>query len=144
MVGLGLGLAQRDRRVLVITGDGEALMGLGSLSTIGRLQPENLAVVVIDNGHYGETGMQPTHTNRDGDGKRTDLTAVAAACGWPVAVTVTAEADLATAVEAARLFPGPVFVTVVVATDPVPLVLPPRDGSHLTARFRRHLHLPSV
>jgi thiamine pyrophosphate-dependent acetolactate synthase large subunit-like protein len=143
MVGLGLALAQPDKRVLVVTGDGEALMGLGSLATIGRLQPENLALVVIDNGHYGETGMQPTHTNRDG-GRRTDLAAVAAACGWPVAVTVSSEAELGTAVEAARLFPGPVFVTVVVSTDPVPLVLPPRDGAQLAARFRRHLALPAL
>src|ERR1041384_5813131 len=64
MTGLGLALAQPARRVLVVTGDGEALMGLGSLSTIGRMHPSNLAVVVMDNGHYGETGMQPTHTNR--------------------------------------------------------------------------------
>jgi len=142
-IGLGLALAQPERRVLVITGDGEALMGLGSLSTIGRMQPENLALVVIDNGHYGETGMQPTHTNR-ADGGRTDLAAVAAACGWLVAVTVTAEAQLPDAVDAARRQPGPVFVTVAVSAAPVPLVLPPRDGHHLAARFRRHLGVAPV
>src|SRR5687767_15916622 len=62
MVGLGLALAQPKRRVLVITGDGEMLMGLGSLATIGARKPENLAIVVIDNELYAETGMQPTHT----------------------------------------------------------------------------------
>jgi thiamine pyrophosphate-dependent acetolactate synthase large subunit-like protein len=62
MIGLGLALAQPDRRVLVITGDGEMLMGLGSLATIAVQRPANLAVVVFDNERYGETGMQPTHT----------------------------------------------------------------------------------
>ena len=62
MIGLGLALAQPKRRVLVITGDGEMLMGLGSLATIGVQQPANLTVVVIDNERYGETGMQETHT----------------------------------------------------------------------------------
>ena len=62
MIGLGLALAQPKRRVLVITGDGEMLMGLGSLATIGVQQPANLTVVVIDNERYGETGMQQTHT----------------------------------------------------------------------------------
>jgi len=62
MIGLGLALAQPRRRVLVITGDGEMLMGLGALATIGVQQPRNLAVIVMDNEHYGETGMQQTHT----------------------------------------------------------------------------------
>src|SRR5215813_13845211 len=62
MIGLGLALAQPERRVLVLTGDGEALMGLGSLATIGVKQPGNLVIIVLDNQHYGETGMQPSHT----------------------------------------------------------------------------------
>src|SRR5262249_53933567 len=62
MVGLGLALAQPDRAVAVITGDGEMLMGLGSLATIGVKQPKNLSIIVLDNAHYGETGMQPSHT----------------------------------------------------------------------------------
>jgi len=64
MMGLGLALAQPARRVLVLTGDGEMLMGLGSLATIGVQKPQNLALVVIDNERYGETGMQATHTAR--------------------------------------------------------------------------------
>src|SRR5207245_4041724 len=63
MVGLGLAIAQPDRRVLVVTGDGEMLMGLGALATIGVQRPPNLAVAVFDNGHYGETGMQRSHTD---------------------------------------------------------------------------------
>src|SRR5579862_2944030 len=62
MVGLGLALSQPSRRVLVITGDGEMLMGLGSLATIAAARPGNLAIVVIDNESFGETGGQPTHT----------------------------------------------------------------------------------
>ncbi len=62
MIGLGLALAQPKRRVLVVTGDGEMLMGLGSLATIGVRRPGNLSIVVLDNERYGETGMQKTHT----------------------------------------------------------------------------------
>src|SRR5258706_9029999 len=75
MIGLGLALAQPSLRVLVLTGDGEALMGLGSLATIGVKQPANLVIVVLDNQHYGETGMQPSHTRAG-----IDLVAVGEAC----------------------------------------------------------------
>jgi thiamine pyrophosphate-dependent acetolactate synthase large subunit-like protein len=76
MVGLGLAIAQPARRVLVVTGDGEMLMGLGSLATIGVQRPPNLSIAVFDNGHYGETGMQASHT-----AETVDLTNVAQACG---------------------------------------------------------------
>src|SRR5271157_5334879 len=75
MIGLGLALARPDRRVAVLTGDGDMLMGLGSLATIGVKQPANLAIVVLDNQHYGETGMQPSHTSAG-----IDLVATALAC----------------------------------------------------------------
>ena len=77
MIGLGLALAQPDKRVAVITGDGEMLMGMGALATIGIQRPRNLAVIVFDNGVYGETGMQPSHTQSG-----VDLVGVAAACGF--------------------------------------------------------------
>ena len=83
MIGLGLALAQPRRRVLVITGDGEMLMGLGSLATIAVQQPRNLAVIVTDNEHYGETGMQLTHTRLG-----VDLAGMAKAAGFPVTGTV--------------------------------------------------------
>src|SRR3546814_4233686 len=73
-IGLGMAIAQPDRRVLVVTGDGELLMGLGSLSVVGAERPKNLAIVVLDNGKYGETGPQVTHTARG-----TDLAGVAKA-----------------------------------------------------------------
>ncbi len=63
MIGLGLALARRDKRVLVVTGDGELLMNIGSLATIAVMNPPNLSVVCVDNGHYGETGYQKSHTS---------------------------------------------------------------------------------
>ena len=76
LVGLGLAIAQPQRRVLVVTGDGEMLMGLGGLATIGIQRPPNLAIAVFDNGHYGETGMQPSHTEAG-----VELVGIARACG---------------------------------------------------------------
>src|SRR5260370_42050718 len=77
LIGLGLAQARPDRKILAITGDGEQLMGLGGLATIGVARPKNLSVVVIDNGHFGETGMQRSHT-----GCGLDLAVVASACGF--------------------------------------------------------------
>ena len=57
-LGLGLALARKDLDVLVVTGDGEMLMGMGSLATTAVKAPENLAILVLDNGIYGETGSQ--------------------------------------------------------------------------------------
>ena len=132
MIGLGLALTQPKRRVVVITGDGEMLMGIGSLATIGVQQPANLTVVAIDNERYGETGMQRTHT---ADG--VDLTSVAAACKFKHALT--AIADVKAVRELVYKTPGPNFATVKVADDKLPLVLPPKDGVLLKARFRRAL-----
>ena len=89
MIGLGLALARPDRRVAVLTGDGEALMGLGALATIGVKQPKNLCIVVLDNGHYGETGMQASHTQAG-----VSLCGVARACGIAAVFDITAEAAL--------------------------------------------------
>jgi thiamine pyrophosphate-dependent acetolactate synthase large subunit-like protein len=87
MIGLGLALAQPQRRVVVITGDGEMLMGLGALATIAIKRPPNLAVIVFDNGVYGETGMQPSHTQSGAD-----LVGVAKACGIATCLNVEDEA----------------------------------------------------
>jgi thiamine pyrophosphate-dependent acetolactate synthase large subunit-like protein len=134
MVGLGLALAQPARRVLVITGDGEMLMALGSLATVAAQAPRNFAIVVLDNERYGETGMQATHTAWG-----VDLAAVAAGAGLPVAETVTETAELDAAIAKVRTAPGPVFVTVKVRAETLPLVLPPRDGAYLKDRFRSAL-----
>ncbi len=134
MVGLGLALAQPARRVLVVTGDGEMLMALGSLATVAAQAPRNLAIVVLDNERYGETGMQATHTAWG-----VDLAAVAAGAGLPVAETVMETAELDAAIAKVRTAPGPVFVTVKVRAETLPLVLPPRDGAYLKDRFRTAL-----
>jgi thiamine pyrophosphate-dependent acetolactate synthase large subunit-like protein len=134
MFGLGLALAQPRRRVLVLTGDGEMLMGMGSLATIGVQKPRNLAVVVIDNERYGETGMQRTHTAAG-----VDLAKVAKACGFKVAGQVHRQSQLA-ALRAAVHRPGGLFFAQVkVIAEKIPLVLPPRDGGLLKARFRKAL-----
>jgi thiamine pyrophosphate-dependent acetolactate synthase large subunit-like protein len=134
MMGLGLALARPDRRVLVLTGDGEMLMGMSSLATIGVQRPANLTVVVIDNGRYGETGMQHTHTAHG-----VDLAAVARASGFADARTVNAAGELAALREAIQAQPGPNFASVKVLAEKVPIDLPPRDGALLKARFRRAL-----
>jgi thiamine pyrophosphate-dependent acetolactate synthase large subunit-like protein len=62
MIGLGVALAQPQLPVVVITGDGEMLMGMGSLATVGLQKPGNLTIIVLDNEVYGETGGQASHT----------------------------------------------------------------------------------
>jgi thiamine pyrophosphate-dependent acetolactate synthase large subunit-like protein len=138
MVGLGLAIAQPKRRVLIITGDGEILMGLGALATIGVQQPDNLAVVVLDNEHYGETGMQATHT-----GLGVDLAGIAMAAGFRAAATLYDNADVRTWVPRFLSEPGPLFAAVKVTTAHAPLVLPRRDGTALKHRFREALLGPA-
>ena len=131
MIGLGLALAQPKRRVAVITGDGEMLMGLGSLATIGIRQPRNLAVIVFDNGVYGETGMQPSHTQSG-----VDLIGVAAACGIGTCLDVRDEGALRDLVRRLKNLRETLFARVLIATDEPPRVLPLRDGIALKNRFR--------
>jgi len=133
-IGLGLALAQPKRRVLVLTGDGEMLMGLGSLATIGVQRPRNLSVVVLDNEHYGETGMQPSHT-RFG----TDLAGVAKACGFVSASKVTTLTEVVRLRGEIHKAGGPLFAQIKISPDKLPLVLPPRDGTELKNRFREAL-----
>jgi thiamine pyrophosphate-dependent acetolactate synthase large subunit-like protein len=132
MIGLGLALAQPERRVLVITGDGEMLMGLGALATIAVQRLENLSVIVIDNERYGETGMQSTHTHFG-----VDLTGMAAAAGFPRTTTITTRKALDGFVAEIYEAPGPVFCCIKVDDAPLPMVLPERDGAWLKSRFRK-------
>ncbi len=131
MIGLGLALAQPKRRVVVVTGDGEMLMGLTSFTTIGARRPSNLAVCVIDNETYTETGRQLTAT-----GRGTDLAAVAAACGFPRTAMVRTEAEAADLGQLLFHEPGPVAAVVKVVDEDLPMAVPPRDGAHLKTRFR--------
>ena len=133
---LGLALAQPGRRVLALVGDGEMMMGLGSLATVAVQRPRNLSIVVVDNEHYAETGMQRAHT-----GRGVDLVAVARAVGFGQAhlARTAAELDQRIALLVGNA-PGELaFVAVKVGTEPAPMALPPRDGPYLRSRFREHL-----
>jgi len=130
-LGLGLALAQPSRRVLVITGDGEMLMGLGSLATVATQRPPNLAIVVLDNERYGETGMQLTHTAGG-----VDLGAIAAASGIPICNTVSDKKSFKSVIPQVQKEVGPLFFNIKVRAEDLPLVLPPKDGAYLKDRFR--------
>ena len=136
MIGLGLALAKPKARIAVITGDGEMLMGLGSLATIGVKQPRNLSIVVLDNRHYGETGMQASHTAGG-----VDLTAVARAAGFVTCLDVDDEVGIADLAGRLKVFSETLFAHVVIDADEPPRVLPEKDGVALKHRFRAALGL---
>jgi thiamine pyrophosphate-dependent acetolactate synthase large subunit-like protein len=130
MIGLGLALAQPAHRVLVLTGDGEALMGLGGLATIGVKQPANLVIVVLDNQHYGETGMQPSHTRAG-----VDLVAVAKACKFAEGLHVSQISAVTRIRDLVHNGAGPILIQAQISNDAAPRVLPIRDGHAIKLRF---------
>ena len=137
LVGLGVALSQPRRPVVVFTGDGEQLMGLGGLATIAVKRPTNLTIVVIDNGRFGETGMQLSHTAHG-----VGLDRVAGA------MTFSDAEELTTLEQVAEYRPrlhrtrdGPRLANIRVSADSPKRVLPPRDGVYLKNRFRQHLGL---
>ena len=140
LIGLGLAQAQPDRNVVVITGDGEQLMGLGGLATIAVSNPKNLVVVVIDNDHFGETGMQTSHT-----GHGLDLASVAQSCGFAETRTVR---DMVGVEQVARALDsrssGARFYAIKVKPENPPRSLPPRDAVQIKNRFRAHLGLGTI
>lgn len=130
MVGLGLALARPDRRVSVITGDGDVLMALGSLATIGAKQPKNLAIVCLDNAVYAATGMQPTAT-----GAGVDLAGTATSCRFAHVMSVTeldAVSEVRTSLHKGQ---GPIFIHARVSAEKQPRVIPTRDGYGMKHRF---------
>jgi thiamine pyrophosphate-dependent acetolactate synthase large subunit-like protein len=136
LIGLGLAQARPDRIVAAITGDGEQLMGLGGLATIAVAKPKNLVVIVIDNGHFGETGMQMSHT-----GRGIELARIAEACGIEATIA-RRPADLeAMRLGLRRMGTGPRLFVVKVKAEAVPRSLPIRDAVHLKNRLRGHLGL---
>lgn len=139
MMGLGLALAQPTRRVLVMTGDGEMLMGVGGLATIAVQQPPNLAVVVLDNEHYGETGGQETATRHG-----VDLAAMARGAGIADARVVRDEAGVLALRDAIHAAAAPLFAVVKIDAATLALVLPPREGAYLQARFREAVLGPAA
>ena len=134
MMGLGLALAQPKRRVIVVTGDGEMLMGLGALATIGAKQPQNLSIVVMDNELYAETGMQPTHT-----AKGVSLSGMAKAATFAYAETAYTQAELERGIEAVYDTAGPVMLDIKVSNKRYPMSIRMRDGAHIKNRFRENL-----
>lgn len=139
MVGLGLALARPDKRVAVLTGDGEQLMGLGALATIGAARPSNFSLIVLDNRHYGETGMQPSHTAYG-----VDLVGMARAAGFSWSLSVTREPEVEKLRERLHANAGPGFASILIRADEAPRVLPPRDGVEIKNRFRRELGLATI
>jgi thiamine pyrophosphate-dependent acetolactate synthase large subunit-like protein len=131
MVGLGVALAQLEYKVLVVTGDGEMLMGLGSLATIAAQRPSNLRIVVMDNERFGETGQQQTHTAIS-----TDL---AAGCGFHHTRTIRQTSELEPLRVDLHTLDDLLFAVVKVSPEELPRVLPPRDGAYLTHRLRAAL-----
>ena len=137
LVALGLAQAQPERPVWAITGDGEQLMAMGALATIGVSAPKNLSVIVLDNQHFGETGMQGSHT-----GRGVALEKVADACGWAEARLVEGEyAAAALARQLAEPARGPRLYVLKVHAENLPRSMPSRDAVFIKNRFRAHLGL---
>lgn len=133
-IGLGLALARPERRVLVVTGDGELLMNLGALATVAVTRPPNLAVICVDNGHYGETGGQRSHTSLG-----VDLEAIAAATGFSATRTVSEQDQISAASKLLRESNGPVFVVLKVGSGEPPAYKRNMDAAACRLRFRAAL-----
>ncbi len=133
-IGLGLALAKPDRRVLVVTGDGELLMNMGALATVSVMRPPNLAVVCVDNGHYGETGGQRSHTSLG-----VDLEAIASAAGIPATRIVCKESEIQAASKLLRKSNGPAFVLLKVKPGDPPAYKRNMDPAACRVRFRAAL-----
>ncbi len=138
-VGFGLAMARPERPVLVVTGDGEMLMGIGSLATVALKRPKNLTIAVLDNGHYGETGMQLSHT-----GRGIELDAVAAAFTWPWTRRITDMAGVDDLRARAHLRADLSFATLKISADNPPRALPSRDGAAVKTRFRANLGFGTI
>lgn len=141
---LGVALAQPNRRIVCVTGDGELLMGIGSLGVVGDQAPKNLGILVLDNEKFGETGNQASHTSPRNNGPTdsgagADLSMIAKGCGIADVGTVREASDVAELVTAARSRKGPVFRLVKVMVEKLEFVMPPQDGAHLKDRFRQAL-----
>ncbi len=135
MIGLGVALAQPELPVVVITGDGEMLMGMGSLATVGLQKPANLTIVVLDNEIYGETGGQASHTATN-----VDLVGVARACGISDARAIATMADVEAFAPAMQdVASGPRFASIKIDGANLERVLSSRDGTFIVTRIRAAL-----
>jgi len=136
MIGLGLALAQPQLPVVVITGDGEMLMGMGSLATVGLQKPANLSIIVLDNECYGETGGQMSHTAASAD-----LVGIARACGIPDTRAISTLDEVAAFAKTLQDGAGPRFASVKIDSATLERVLSSRDGNFILNRLRGDLGL---
>jgi len=136
MLGYGIATAQPVRPVTVFTGDGEMVMGLGSLATLGLRPCANLTLVVIDNGQFGETGQQTSHT-----GYGLSLSEIASTCGFDWCREITDMSDVGSLHERMHANAGMSFATIKVNSEELERVLPPRDGALISTRFRAAMGL---
>jgi thiamine pyrophosphate-dependent acetolactate synthase large subunit-like protein len=135
MIGLGLALAQPKLPVVVITGDGEMLMGMGSLATVGLQKPGNLTIIVLDNEAYGETGGQVSHT-----ASVADLVGVAKACGIENAQTLETMSEIAAFAPSLQdVSAGPRFASVKIDAANLERMLAGRDAIFTLNRLRGDL-----
>ena len=139
MIGLGLAIAQPDKPVLVITGDGEALMGLGALASVAAQKPNNLTIIVLDNAHFGETGMQPSHT-----GHGVNLDEIAHGCGFNNSQTITEYDALDTFFSTPNAANGPRFAVIKITIDNPDRALPNLDGVYIKNRVRSSLGIQPI
>ena len=130
-IGLGLAEAQPDKRVLVITGDGDMLMSMGALATVAQVRPRNLAIIVLDNERCGETGGQPTHT-----AGVADLAVIARGTGFETTGTIREKYDIEAMIACVYDAPGPVFFAVKIDYETLEDFKPPLDGAYAKDRFR--------
>jgi len=128
---LGIAIAQTERRVLCITGDGEMMMGIGSLAVVAAQAPANLAILVLDNGHFGETGQQRGLTRAG-----VNLEIIAQGAGIPQFRTVQTLDDAEHLPDFLFRAPGPVFAVAKIALTDEPVAFPERDGATISRRFR--------
>ncbi|PWL17624.1 aldehyde dehydrogenase [Falsochrobactrum shanghaiense] len=135
LVGMGIAQAQRDKRVMVITGDGEQLMAFGALATIAVAAPKNLDIIVLDNQHFGETGMQQSHT-----GRGIALDKIAAAAGFAETAELRNLEEVDALIDKLRKpATGPRLFVLKIKAENLPRSLPPRDAVFIKNRFRAHL-----
>ncbi len=134
MTGLGLALAKPNIPVIVITGDGEQLMGIGSLATIGVQKPKNLSIIILDNGCFGETGMQKSHTSQG-----VQLHSIAKASNFKHSLLIKNKDDLSNFISYLPPSDGPIFANIKIQPKNPPRNLPILDGVELKNRFRRNL-----
>lgn len=133
-VGFGLAMAQPERPVLVVTGDGELMMGVGALASVAVKQPANLTIAVLDNGHFGETGMQESHA-----GRGIAIDKIAAAMGYPATECITDMAGVEALRDGLEAKSGLRLAVLKIQPGNEPRVLPSRDGVHIKNRFRASL-----